>query len=61
MKFMIVLVGILTILGGLLPFLAQMNLIPAYIPVSGVAYQGLIIALGVIGVIYGFRQQRYDL
>ena len=61
MKFMITLVGLLTVFGGLLPFLSEMQFIPEYIPVSGPGYQGIIIALGVLGVIYGLRQQSYTL
>lgn len=60
MKLMITFVGLLTVLGGLLPFLKDMNLLPDFlqgIPTSGPGYQIIIIGIGVIAVIYGVRSR----
>jgi len=51
-KFVTISIGLLTILGGILPFIQ--NFVPALIPTSGPLYSGLIIIIGVIGIIYGF-------
>jgi len=53
-KFMVIMLGILTILGGLLPLLGEMMSLP--IPTNGVIYSGLIIVVGLIGIIYGAKQ-----
>ncbi len=50
-KFVTFSVGLMTILGGLLPFLQ--NYIPQIIPTSGPLYSGIIIVIGVVGLIYG--------
>ena len=51
-KFVTIAIALLTILGGILPFIQ--NFVPAIIPTSGLLYSGMIIIVGVIGVIYGF-------
>lgn len=50
-KFVLVVVGLITILGGLLPFIQ--NFIPIAVPTSGPLYSGIIILIGVVGFIYG--------
>lgn len=50
-KFVTFSIGLVTILGGLLPFIQ--NFVPSIIPTSGPIYSGLIILIGVIGLIYG--------
>ena len=58
MKIMITFVGLLTILGGLLPFLSSKEWLPGFLewlPTSGPGYQALIIAIGLIAVYYGLR------
>ncbi len=58
MKLMLTFVGVLTILGGLLPFLSSKNFLPAFlqgIPTSGPVYQGIIVAIGVVAFVYGIR------
>jgi len=44
--------ALLTILGGVLPFLADSFSLP--IPTSGLAYSGLILLIGAGGLVYGF-------
>jgi len=51
-KFATIAIAILTILGGILPFLQ--NFLPAIIPTSGILYSVIIVIIGVIGLIYGF-------
>jgi len=61
MKLMLTLIGILTVLGGLWPLLKSQSWIPislAGIPAEGVYYQGIIVAIGVIAIIVGFRSGR---
>ncbi len=50
---MIALVGILTILAGILPLLNGLNLFPANFT-SGPIYSGIIIVIGLIGLVYAF-------
>lgn len=61
MKFFIFLIGLLTLLGGLLPFLKDNNFMPGFLawaPTSGMGYQLSIIILGVIGIVYGAKARR---
>ena len=51
-KFIVISLALLTVLGGILPFIQ--NFLPAVIPTSGILYSGLIIVIGIIGIIYGF-------
>lgn len=62
MKGMLVFVGLLTILGGLLPILKNANLLPnvlAGIPTTGIGYQVIIIVIGIIALLYGFKKSKY--
>ena len=58
---MLVMVGLLTVFGGLLPFLAARDIVPPWIPITGTAYQGLIVVIGAIALFYGLRKDRYSL
>ena len=51
-KFATIAIALLTILGGVIPFLQ--NFMPALIPTSGPLYSVIIIIIGIIGLIYGF-------
>ena len=55
-KFVVSVLAILTIFGGLIPFLVSMNLIPSTVPSSGPVYSAIIILIGIIAVIYGKKQ-----
>ena len=62
MRAMLIFVGLLTILGGLLPFLSERNLLPGFlanIPTSGSTYQGIIVGIGALALIYGIIKSRY--
>jgi len=52
MKIMIVIIGLLTIFAGILPFLGSFGILPAGIPTSGPFYSGIIILIGIIGFLY---------
>ena len=59
MKAMITFIGLLTVLGGLLPFFQSMGWLTdglARIPTSGPMYQAIIVGIGVIALIYGVRK-----
>jgi len=59
MKGMLVFVGLLTILGGLLPILKEKTLLSGIltnVPTEGTGYQVIIIAIGVIAIWYGFHK-----
>lgn len=45
-------IGLLTILGGILPFINES--LPITLPTSGPAYSIIIIIIGIIGLVYGF-------
>ena len=51
-KFVTIALAVLTILGGILPFIQ--NFIPKIIPTTGPLYSGIIIVIGIIGMLYGF-------
>jgi len=51
-KFVTISIALLTILGGIIPFLQ--NFLPAVIPTTGPLYSIIIIAIGVVGLVYGF-------
>lgn len=53
MKIMITVLGILIALAGILPFLSNIGILPAIIPVQKPGYQFIIIAIGIIGLLYG--------
>ena len=50
---MIVILGILIILAGVLPFLSNFGILPSSIPVQKPGYQFIIVAVGIIGLLYG--------
>jgi len=54
MKIMITIIGVLIILAGVLPFISNFGLLPGFIPVENPGYQFIIIAVGIIGLLYGF-------
>lgn len=51
-KFVTMIIAILTILGGILPFIQ--NFISLGMPISGIFYSGIIVLIGIVGIIYGF-------
>lgn len=53
MKIMITVLGILIILAGILPFLSNIGILPASIPVQKPGYQFIIVAVGILGLLYG--------
>ena len=55
MKIMITVLGILIILAGILPFLSNLGILPAAIPVEKPGYQFIIVAVGILGLLYGVR------
>jgi len=55
-KFVVSVLALLIILGGIVPFLVSMKLIPITIPSSGSIYSGIIILVGVVAVFYGKKQ-----
>ena len=59
MKIMLIFVGVLTVLGGLLPFIVNFFPEPLNaIPTSGNVYQGIIVLIGLIAIVYGVRRDR---
>jgi len=60
MKIMIVIIGILTIFAGILPFLDSFGILPAGVPSSGPFYSGVIILIGIIGVLYGIKSKMWS-
>ena len=62
MRAMMVVIGILVVLGGLLPLLK--NYLPevlGFLPTEGAAYQALIIIIGLGAIIYGIKKKRITL
>ncbi len=53
MRAMISFIGLLTLLAGILPFLKNFKILPNIIPAAGIFYYLIIIAIGIIGIIYG--------
>lgn len=53
MKIMITILGVLIILAGILPFLSNLGILPAGIPIEKPGYQFIIVAVGIIGLLYG--------
>jgi len=59
MRAMMIVIGVLVVIGGLLPLLK--NYLPevlAFLPTEGVAYQSLIIVIGLGAIIYGIKKKR---
>lgn len=59
MKGMLVFIGLLTLLGGILPLVANYITLPKYIPTEGIGYQLLIIIIGLFAIFYGMKRSRY--
>lgn len=53
MKIMIIIIGVLIILAGVLPFLTSFGILPNTIPTQQPGYQFVIITVGIIGLLYG--------
>jgi len=53
MKIMITVLGVLIILAGVLPFLSNFGILPSSIPIEKPGYQFIIIAVGILGLLYG--------
>jgi len=51
-KIVTIAIGLLTILGGILPLINEALQLP--LPTSGLVYSILIIIIGIIGLVYGF-------
>ena len=54
MKIMITIIGLLIILAGVLPLISNFGFLPGFIPVEKPGYQFIIIAVGILGLLYGF-------
>jgi hypothetical protein len=54
MKIMISILGLLIILAGIIPYLDSLGYLPSYIPAEKPGYQFVIIAVGILGLLYGF-------
>jgi len=55
-KFMAIILGLLTLLGGVLPLVnGLINILPSTF-LTGWIYSLIIIAIGIIGIIYGYSQ-----
>ena len=52
MRIMLTLIGLLTVLAGVLPLLSDMGTIPPFVLSTEPGFQFLIIALGIVGLIY---------
>lgn len=53
MKIMITVLGILIILAGVLPLLSSIGIVPSSIPTEKPGYQFIIIAVGILALLYG--------
>lgn len=61
MKLIMALIGLLTILGGLLPFLKDQGWLPqavANVPTTGWGYQLIIIGIGVVAFLFAIKKSR---
>ncbi len=56
---MIVILSLLILLAGILPFLGEegLGLLPASIPTSGLAYSVIVILIGAVGIVYGLANK----
>ena len=52
MKIMISVLGILIILAGVLPLISDFGILPDFVPVEQPGYQFVIIAVGILGLLY---------
>ena len=58
MKILVILIGVLVVLLGLTPLLAENELLPAalsFLPTAGWIYQLILIVLGILTVYYGIK------
>ena len=53
MKIMITILGVLIVLAGILPLVSNFVSLPTFIPLEKPGYQFVIIAVGILGLIYG--------
>ena len=59
MRMMMVFIGVLVVLGGLLPLLKNyLTGALAFIPIEGPVYQGVIILIGLVAIVYGIKKRR---
>jgi hypothetical protein len=61
MRLVLILIGILTVFGGLLPFLKSAGWLPAFlefIPTSGTGYQAIITAIGIFAIFVGMKYKK---
>lgn len=52
MRIVMIIIGILIVLAGALPFLSSVNVLSEAVPTSGAVYSLIIIAIGTLGFIY---------
>ncbi len=60
MKIPLIITGILVVLVGLWPLIATMGFIPEsikFIPTTGIAYQAIVIVIGVLALLYAFNKK----
>ena len=50
-KFATMALALLTIAGGILPFIQ--NFVPLGLPTTGIIYSGIIVVIGIVGIAYG--------
>jgi len=53
MRLMITFLGVLIILAGIIPLLASLGITLSFLPSESPGYQFIIIAVGIIGLLYG--------
>lgn len=59
LKLVVGLLGLLTVAIGLWPLIQEFTFIPEiikFVPTSGMAYQSIIIAIGLVGLLYAFKK-----
>ena len=58
MKIIVSIIGLLTVLIGAWPMVRESSLVPEsikFVPSAGVAYQIIIILIGILGLLYGMK------
>ncbi len=59
MRIMMIFIGVLVVLGGLLPLLKNyLTGTLAFLPTEGVGYQAFIIFIGLVAIVYGVKKRR---
>lgn len=60
MKGIVFFIGLLTVLGGLWPFIKEKNLIQVldFIPATGDIYQGIIVIIGILAIAYSVGRKK---